>query len=240
MIILITGGASGLGEAITRNLASDNAATVYFTYNRSIINARKIEADLKNTIALKCDFSNINDIDALKNKINELDLDVLINNAYTGGVIQTHFHKTPIIDFAADFEKNLLPVITITQAAINGFRKRRSGKIITILTAILVNTPPSGSSVYTANKAYLEQLTKIWSVENQKFNITSNCVSPAFMLTDINKDVDERIVEQLIQEHPLKRLLTTIEVAESVKFLVNATPQINGLNIVINSAANIK
>jgi 3-oxoacyl-[acyl-carrier protein] reductase len=240
MIILITGGSSGLGEAITRNLAAAHSNTIYFTYNSSETNARRIEAEFNNTISIKCDFGNRAEVDALAAQIIELNLDVLINNAYTGDVIKTYFHKIPTSEFLIDFEKNLVPTIAVTQQAITIFRKKKSGKIITILTSILVNTPPHGSSLYTANKAYLEQLTKAWAVENKKYNITSNCVSPEFMLTNINKNVDDRIVEQLIKDHPLGKLLTTDEVAESVNFLVHATQQINGLNIVINCASNIK
>jgi len=240
MKILITGGSSGLGEAITRRLAQGAGNVVYFTYNSSADKAEKFTADCPNAIAIKCDFKNADDVGSLKEQLATLDIDVLINNAYTGEAIKTYFHKIPSEDFLSGFSQNLIPTIIITQAAINLFRKKKSGKIITVLTSFLVNTPPTGSSVYIANKAYLEQLTKVWATENIKYNITSNSVSPSFMLTDLTKDVDERVIEQMKQDHPLKKLLTTQEAAESVYFLANATSQINGLNIVINSGANIK
>ena len=133
-----------------------------------------------------------------------------------------------------------MPTISITQAAIGVFRKKKFGKIITILTSALTNTPPIGSSVYIANKAYLQQLTKVWANENIKFNITSNSVSPAFMLTKLTNSTDERIVEQITNNHPLKQLLTTDEVADSVIFLVNSTQQLNGIDLLINAGLNIK
>lgn len=240
MIVLITGGSSGLGEAITRTMARDASNTVYFTYNSSVDKAEKLTAEYPNVIAIKCDFKNADDVGNLKEQLVTFDIDVLINNAYTGEAIKTYFHKIPSEDFLSGFSQNLIPTIIITQAAVSLFRKKKSGKIITILTSFLVNTPPTGSSVYIANKAYLEQLTKIWATENIKYNITSNSVSPSFMLTDLTKDVDERLIEQMIHDHPLKQLLTIQEVAESVYFLANATSQINGLNIVINSGTNIK
>ncbi|HEY2584005.1 MAG TPA: SDR family oxidoreductase, partial [Mucilaginibacter sp.] len=106
-----------------------------------------------------------------------------------------------------------------------------------ILSAALVNTPPIGSAVYVANKAYLEELTKVWAVENLKFNITSNAVSPSLMLTNLTASMDERLIEQIKNDRPL---LSTEEVAESVLFLVNAGQQINGVNLIINAAGNIK
>jgi 3-oxoacyl-[acyl-carrier protein] reductase len=239
MNILITGGASGLGEAITRKIAK-NVTKVYFTYSKSADNAKKIETDHPNAFSIKCDFTIEDNVIALKDKIAELDLDVLINNAYTGDAIKSYFHKIPSDDFLSDFKTNIIPTVIVTQTAINSFRKKKFGKIITVLTSFLINTPPIGSSIYVANKAYLEELTKVWATENAKYNITSNAVSPAFMLTSFTNRTDQRIIEQMIADHPLKKILKPEEVAESVLFLINATQQINGINLIINSGQNIK
>jgi 3-oxoacyl-[acyl-carrier protein] reductase len=240
MIILITGGASGLGEAITRKAAQDLNNEVYFTYSKSETNAKKIASDYSNAFSIKCDFKNPDEVEALKDRIERLQLDVLINNAYTGEPIKSYFHKIPPQSFLSDFKDNIIPTVIVTQSAINSFRKKKYGKIITILTSFLVNTPPLGSSIYVANKAYLEELMKVWATENAKYNITSNAISPSFMLTNLTNDTDERVIEQMIEGHPLKKILTTQEVAESVVFLINATQQLNGLNIVLNSGVNIK
>lgn len=240
MIVLITGGASGLGEAITRKVAQNKAFRVYFTYAHSSASAKQIETDYPNATAIKCDFKDKNEVEGLTTKMAQLNIDILINNAYSGDFLKAHFHKTPVADFISAFSDNIIPTVTITQAAINVFRKKKFGKIITVLTAALINIPPVGSSVYVANKAYLEQLTKIWASENAKFNITSNTVSPAFMQTGFTNSVDERVVEQIIANHPLKKLLNVDEVAESVFFLMNSSQQINGVNLVLNSGTNIK
>jgi 3-oxoacyl-[acyl-carrier protein] reductase len=240
MNILITGGASGLGEAITRQLAKDLNNTIYFTFSKSAANAKKIEIDCANCISIKCDFTNEIEMRTLLEKINITDIDVLINNAYNGAFLKTYFHKQPANDFLEGFVENIIPVIKITQTAINNFRKKKKGKIITILTAALVNVPPIGSAIYIANKAYLEKLTKVWASENTKFNIISNSISPAFMETNLTADIDERLVEQIKESHPQKKILTVNEVADAVSFLVNASSQINGVDIPINAGANLK
>ncbi len=240
MNILITGGASGLGETITRRLAANAGDSVYFTYNKSETKAASITEEFKNTGSIKCNFESDEEITALCAKLIELDIDVLVNNAYAGEYQKTHFHKIAPLDFLTEFKSNVMPVIYITQAAISVFRKKKAGKIITISTSALVNNPPIGTSHYVANKAYLEELAKCWAVENRKFNITSNIVSPSFMLTDLTSNFDERIVEQIIQEHPLKRLLSKEEVADTVSFLVNASPHINGMNFILNAGVDIK
>jgi NAD(P)-dependent dehydrogenase (short-subunit alcohol dehydrogenase family) len=240
MRILITGGASGLGEAITKTLAKDLQNTVYFTYHTSLDSALKIEAAFSNAKSIKCDFTNKKELKTLLNFLNQSNIDVLINNAYNGDFLNTHFHKIKINDFIKDFNANIIPTIEITQAAINCFRKKKYGKIITILSSSLLNIAPIGSSVYVANKAYLAQLTKVWATENSQYNITSNSISPSFMITHFTSSIDERFVQQMEDKHPLKRLLNVTEVADSVLFLVNASMQINGIDIVINAASTIK
>ena len=210
MNILIIGGASGLGEAITRVLAKDKNNTVYFTYNSSKASAFRIQEDLKNTILIKCDFKNSIDLDLLVDRIKQLDLDILINNAYSGEFLKTHFHRIKAQDFLNDFKNNIIPTIKITQTALKYFRKKKSGKSIAGLTSALTNIPPVGSSVYIANKAYLEKLTKVWANENIKFNITSNSISPSFMQTGITEDIDERLIDQMILNHPPTNLYNLI------------------------------
>lgn len=239
MNILVTGGSSGLGKAIVCALSGSLGNKVIFTYNRNIDEAETLVSSKNNVIAVKCDFTNTDEICELEKVIPTFDLDVLINNAYVGLPQGTYYHKTNPELFLKSFENNLIPIIRITQSAISGFRAKKFGKIINILTAYLVNIPPMGFSIYTANKAYLHQLSKSWNSEYSRYNITSNCISPEFMRTNLSSCVDERVIEQMQTSHPLKKLLTTEEVAESVVYLVNSSQQVNGNNIVINAAQNI-
>ena len=91
MRILITGGASGLGEAITKTLVMNENNIVYFTYCNSEIKSKQLEAKYKNTIAIYCDFSNQISIDNLTENLAKYDLDVIIHNAYSGQYLKTHF-----------------------------------------------------------------------------------------------------------------------------------------------------
>ncbi|NCU05215.1 MAG: SDR family oxidoreductase [Chitinophagaceae bacterium] len=239
MNILVTGGASGIGEAITRKFAEEEGNKVYFTYNRSAERAISITNNLLNTRAIHCDFESDSSLEVLCNMMNEMEIDVLINNAYTGNYLNKHFHKTAANDFLVDFTRNVLPVIRITQAAIFFFRTKKSGKIVTISTAALIGSPPVGSSQYVANKAYLEQMSKCWAAENSKFNISSVILSPSFVLTGMTGKLDERIIEQLIQDNPLKRLLTKEEVANAVYKLAHTSESVSGRSIVLNAGESI-
>lgn len=239
MNFLITGGASGLGYAFTRAIASAYPdSKVYFTYNKSENKAQELQAISANSIGIKCDFKNNEDILSLCRLIDTSEIDVLINNALTS-LQKNHFHKTPTVDFSESFAADVVPVLEITKAFLIRARQKKFGKIITILSAGLLNKPAIGWSIYLANKAYLQAMHRSWASENIAFNITSNCVSPNFMLTPLQEDVDERVIENMITDHPLKKLLTVEEVAQTVLFICNSSQQLNGQNIILNAGQNL-
>lgn len=238
MHVLITGGASGLGHAITQRFASAGNYKIYFTFNKASEKAAQIERELPCTEGIACDFTNQKSLDNLLGRMSEMDLDILVNNALTG-MRTKHFHQSDPADFLASFSDNVLPTLRITQQAIKEFRKKKCGRIITVLTSYLANCPPVGLSEYVANKAYLLSLSRSWAVENARFNITSNCISPAMMQTALTNSLDERQIEDIKNSIPLKRLLTTEEVADAIFFLAQASQQINGANLLVNGGVNV-
>lgn len=238
MNVLITGGATGVGGAITRLLAAVPGNKVYFTFYQSDEKARALETEFENVQAIKCNFMDELSMQSLLGKMDDLTIDLLVNNAFTG-LETNYFHKTDPEYFSDNFKRNIIPVIKITQKAILQFRKKKAGKIITILSSYIINKPPMGLSEYVATKNYLLSLSKSWAVENARFNITANCISPSFMQTDLTAGTDERIVETMVENHPLKKLLDPKEVAEAVFYFANASQQINGTNLVMNAASDI-
>ena len=238
MSILITGGTSGLGKSVVELLSQNKENFIWFTYVNNEQIALEIEKQYNNVFSLAANFCDMESVERLCIKLMDIDLDVLINNTYVGVPQTSHFHKLDIGDFLKSFENNLLPTIKITQTIIDIFKKKKFGKIINVLTESLIGLPPIGYAIYSANKAYLQQLSKVWNKEYSKFNISSNCVLPAYMQTEF-AEIDDRILEQMTMAHPLKRLLTTKEVAETILYLVNCSQQINGVNITINAAQNI-
>lgn len=235
MNILITGGASGLGYALTSRLAEEASNTLYFTYFRSAEAAAKLEAAFPNVKAIECDFSNPDSVETLADSLAGWNLQILINNALPTGLIRKHAHRIAQDSYSRGFHENILPLLRLTHQAIKLFRKQKFGKIITVLSAGLIGTPPAGMAEYLASKAYLLSMSKSWAAENKQFNITANCISPDFMQTPLNADMDERLVEQMIETHPLKQLITPKEVAEAVFFMTRATQHMNGTNLILNA-----
>jgi 3-oxoacyl-[acyl-carrier protein] reductase len=167
-----------------------------------------------------------------------MNLDILVNNALTS-MKTRHFHQSDPAEFLASFSNNVMPTLRITQQAIKEFRKRKAGRIITVLTSYLVNSPPVGLSEYVANKAYLLSLSRSWSAESARYGITANCVSPSMMKTSLTSHLDDRQIEDVINNSPLRRLVTPDEVADAVFYLATASPQINGVNLLMNGGADV-
>ena len=238
MRVLVTGGASGLGYAITKQLLG-SGDFVYFTYLRAKEKAAELQSQFPSQcFGLECDFQSGQSIGSLTEAISEWDLEALVNNALPPMQIQ-QFQKTAIKDFGESFNSSVLPVLEITQACITQFRKKRAGKVINILTSYLLNRPPLGLSSYTANKAYLLAISKALLVENAKFGITINNISPSMMLTNLVNDIDERILEMAAESNLMGRLIRVDEVAQSVEFLLKSSPHINGMNLVLNGGENV-
>jgi 3-oxoacyl-[acyl-carrier protein] reductase len=238
MNFLITGGASGLGYAITKAIAAQYPdSKIYFTFFSSAVASNQLQTDFKNTEGIRCNFFNKQDIETLIKFIENNTVDVLINNALTG-LVKQYAHKLNDDDILTSFEADVLVPLKITNAFINVSRKKKFGKIITILSSAIINMPPAGWALYAANKNYLLSMHKSWAAENKNFNITSNCVSPDFMATPLNAGEDERVVETMITKHPLKKLLTVDEAAQTVLFLCQASQHLNGQNIILNAAQN--
>lgn len=238
MNILVTGGSSGLGEAIVRKLASAGGHRILFSYNSGKENAEKLCGMFPNVSCAQVDFCDAASVDAFAASVSSLDTDVLVNNAWAGSPDGTYFHKTPAEDFLHAFTCNVMPLIKITQACISVMRKKKSGKIINIITSSLISLPPMGYSVYSATKAYIWQLSKCWCRENLKFNITSNCILPDFMDTGFSTP-DPRVTEQMTAEHPLKKLLSAEETAGAVQFFVEASPQVNGVSLPLTAGQRV-
>lgn len=238
MNIVITGGASGLGRAITDQLVQNSADNLLISYSNSATAAESMSAQYSNLSAAQCNFKDLDSIASFCETVKAFDVDILINNAFCG-ITTKHFHKMPDGVFATSFQESVVPTLKITQAMLAICRKKRQGKIITILSSYLKDLPPIGLSEYVANKAYLYSMHKSWVRENTKFNIVSHCISPSFMQTPLNADVDERILEGIKTGSPLNKILTVEEVAESIDFLCKGSEHLNGINLYMNSGDSI-
>ncbi|REC80217.1 hypothetical protein DRF60_00430 [Chryseobacterium elymi] len=232
--IVLTGGSSGIGKIINLFLL-EKGYEVLFTYWRSEDSAREIECKFPNAKAFQIDFTSEGQMTAFLNEIETFDPHILINNYYSGTFIDTYFHKTEAEKILDDFKNNVMPALQVTQKCISVFRKKKLGRIINILSSSMLS-PAIGASVYNSNKAYLLQMSKSWALENVKFGITCNSVSPSFISTDFHKDMDERMKEMIVSGYPLKEKLEGGDVAAIVELCINGGQHFNGNHLFVDAS----
>lgn len=232
--VVLTGGSAGIGKEINLFLLR-KGYEVLFTFNNSAQSATEITSEFPTARSFQIDFSKPSEIDGFLKEIQDFKPNILINNFCSGTFIDTYFHKTESEKFLVDFQTNVIPTLQITQECIKIFRKEIYGRIINILSSSLKN-PAIGTSVYNANKAYLLQMNKSWALENVKFGITSNAVSPAFTMTDFHKNMDERQVENILASYPLKNNLEGKDIAEFVELCLNGGSHFNGNHVFLDAA----
>jgi 3-oxoacyl-[acyl-carrier protein] reductase len=230
--ILIIGGASGLGLEITK-LFIKNKDNVFFTYNKSINTANRITKINSNSKSFFCDFTQPDSVDSFCKSLSDLDIDVLINNGYLFSDIK-HFHKTDPVEFSRSFCFNIVSTIKITQKCLTVFRKKKNGKIINILSSFIKSDNPFGLSIYCSEKNYMKSLSNSWAIENRKFNISSVCISPSTMETNMINGLDPRIIENQKAINYKNSFIDPLEVAKSVLFLSHLSNHINNQNFYLS------
>lgn len=217
---LVTGAASGIGEASARILAASGAHVVVADINGDAATevAREIGGE-----AWEVDLS---ETDALANL--SLDVDILVNNAG----IQ---HVSPIESFDPQKFRLILTLMVeapflLIRAALPQMYSRGFGRIIN-LSSVHGLRASEFKSAYVAAKHGLEGLSKVTALEGGAHGVTSNCVNPGYVRTPlVEKQIadqaaahgipESEVVEKvMLTESAIKRLLEPSEVADLVLWL---------------------
>lgn len=206
--IVITGGARGIGLAITESLAQ-NGNHLFVTYNQSQKEAQELKKRLdgKNctiTIA-KTNIANMEEINQLVDFIEKTfsHIDVLINNA---GIDQFKL-LTDITeeDWNNIINTNLKGPVFLTKKIAQNMIRNKSGCIINI-SSIWGLTGASCEVLYSISKAGLDGFTKALAKELALSNIRVNSIAPGAIDTDMNKDI---VQEEIVKDIPLRKTRQT-------------------------------
>ena len=221
--VVVTGGSRGIGAAIA-SLFATKGFNVVINYNKSENAAKELCNALTeqgfSAVPFKADISNQTEAEELiKFSIEQFgSIDVLVNNA---GIAQQKLF-TDITD--ADWDKmistNLSAAFYCTRAAAKYMINKKSGSIINISSMWGI----SGASCevhYSAAKAGLIGFTKALAKELGPSNIRVNCIAPGLIDTDMNGTLTESDKITLINETPLCRIGTVLDVAKATYFLAS-------------------
>ncbi|MET4638073.1 3-hydroxybutyrate dehydrogenase [Mycetocola sp. 2940] len=224
---LITGGASGIGAAVARTLASRGAHVVIADMDQD--GAAELAGELNGSSWAV----NLLDPDAVTDRAlaSAMDgVDILVNNA---GIQKI----SPIESFdPADFRRILTLMLEVpfllVRAALPGMYASGFGRIINVSSVHGLRASPFKSAYVTA-KHGLEGLSKVTALEGGEHGVTSNCVNPGYVRTPL---VEKQIADQaavhgipeadvlskiMLTESAIKRLVEPHEVASLVAWLAS-------------------
>jgi NAD(P)-dependent dehydrogenase (short-subunit alcohol dehydrogenase family) len=224
-VVLVTGGAKGIGAAIVRAAAAEAAIPVIVdrdaeagkTLHAEVRTSHVIVADLLSPAA--CQTA----IDSTLEKFGRVD--ALVNNAGVNDKVGLE-HGTPE-QYAESLGRNLLHYFNMAHFALP-YLKKTHGCIVNIGSKTAI-TGQGGTSGYASSKGAILALTREWSAELLGYGIRANAVIPAEVMTPLYRQwLDtfpdpERKLQSVLAKIPLeKRMTSPDEIAAMVVFLLSS------------------
>jgi 3-oxoacyl-[acyl-carrier protein] reductase len=222
-VTLVTGGAQGIGRAISDAFAKEGSHICLCDVNEAGAKAAAddIAAKFKvQTLGMKTDVTNFTDCEALTKAI--LDkfgkIDVLVNNA---GITKDNLLiRMSDEEWDRVLAVNLKGSFNCTKAVVRPMLKARSGRIINICSVVgLMGN--AGQANYSASKGGLIALSKTCAREFASRNVLVNAIAPGFIKTAMTDKLSEEQRKSLSALIPLERLGTPEDVAGCALFLAS-------------------
>ncbi len=223
--VIITGGANGIGKALTKKLVAEKAHVAVFDIDE--VSLKQLKEEFPEISYYLCDVSKLSDIEKnISDFFNQLgSIDILINNA---AIVRDapllnvfgEFKKYPLDYWDKTIQINLTSVFLMTrEVAEIMFKKRTKGLIINVSSIAAHGNP--GQSAYSASKAGVSALTYTWARELNYLGIRVAGVAPGFTETNMSlKSMNDKLRENWKQKTPLKRMATPEEIADGIMFII--------------------
>jgi L-fucose dehydrogenase len=241
-VVVITGGASGIGAAIVTGAAREGAIPVIV--DRCAEAAERLEREIRaaggSALAIVVDLALAQNCKRVVDETLERfgRLDVLINNAGINDRVGLE-NGSPAA-FVASIESNLLHYYNMAHYALPSL-KQAQGAIVNIASKTAV-TGQGGTSGYAGSKGAILALTREWAVELLPYEIRVNAVLPAEVMTPMYKDWlagfdnPEGKLNGIVSRIPLgKRMTTPDEIAAAALFLIsNQSSHTTGQHIYVD------
>lgn len=221
-VAFVTGGATGIGLAVSRLLAARGAVVAIFNRNQERADAAvsTIQSDGDTAHAFAADIASTESVDAAFAKALEQlgRVDVLVNNA--GLTRDGLFMRMSDEQWSQVIDTNLGGAFRCCRAVARSMMKARYGRIVNI-SSVVGLMGNAGQVNYSASKAGLLGMTKSLARELASRGITVNAVCPGFIETEMTAALPEAARNELSAKIPLGRLGSPKDVAEVVAFLAS-------------------
>ena len=214
--ILITGASGGIGNALVKKFVSLGGNVLGAGTKTEKLDL--IKKQYPNIKVKKFDIGNHSGIEEFIDNVSlELGrLDVLINNA---GINMDNLSlRMKDEEWKKVIDINLTSTFLLSKYAIKKMLKTKFGRIVNI-TSVVGHTGNLGQSNYSASKAGIIGMSKSLAIEYAKKNITINCVSPGFIVSDMTMNIADKVKLYLTSRIPMGKLGTGEDVSNCVAFL---------------------
>lgn len=216
-VAIVTGAGRGIGAAIASDLGLAGARVIV-NYNRSAEAASAL-AERIGGLAVAADVATAAGCEALIKAAEDLgSLDILVNNA--GITRDMLLLRMTDEEWGDVLETNLNATFRMCRAAAAVMLRQRRGAIINVTSVSGVRGNP-GQANYGASKAAIAAMSRSLAKELGRRGIRVNCVAPGFVDTDMVRAMDQKLVEQIKEIVPLRRLGRPEEIAAVVRFLAS-------------------
>ena len=222
-VVLVTGGASGIGGATTRAFA-EAGAKVAFTYLTSEDDARAIERDHPGTLGLAADVSDPERVAQVvaRTEAEVGPIDVLFANA--GGILKRErCVDAPLALWRETFDINVFSAFLAAQAVLRSMEPRGSGSIVLMSSLAAFEGGGFGASHYAASKGAVATFVRSLAKEVGPLGIRVNGVAPGLIGTrfhDLFNTPEGRA--GAVERTPLRREGLPRDVADAVLYLASA------------------
>ena len=214
--VLITGASGGIGNELVKKFVSLEANVL--GSGTKIEKLDQIKKKYPNIKVKKFDISQHSEIENFIDNVSlELGgIDILINNA--GKNIDNLSLRMKDEEWKKVIDVNLTSTFLLSKYAIKKMLKNKFGRIVNI-TSVVGHTGNLGQSNYAASKAGIIGMSKSLAIEYAKKNITVNCVSPGFIISDMTTNIAEKVKLYLTSRIPMGKLGTGEDVSNCAAFL---------------------
>lgn len=217
---IVTGAASGIGEATARLFAAEGARVLAVDLPGTRLD--EAHAGAANIVTA---FDNVADETAADRLVSRAvsefgGLDVLVNNAGTAS--NQLAEVATLEEWDRVFSVNIRGVFLLCRAAIPQLRAAGGGRLVNV-ASVMAERTDYGLSAYCASKAGVAGLTRTLALELGKFGITANWIEPGAIETGMTRQnfAQEHIRAVWEKKSPMKRLGQPVDVARAILFLAS-------------------